>query len=135
MPKLKVLPSDYWMPDSPDEDDIQELDIRHKRVSPKFNRDGIYMQGKDCWFEACGYAWGYDRGMFLYKLSLHDAAALNHRQVAALQAVVDERLATKQQRELLHLCGIVARQHERRLDGAKFWRRFRKEHPEFLTEE
>ena len=109
MSNLKVLKLSYWMlprKRSDWEQERQSCLSRYKQLTPIVNKPGRYKLGKQAWFEVDGKA--YSDNMFDYDLSLLEASEYNSRQVAALQAVVEQKLATKQQANLLHMCNQVA---------------------------
>lgn len=100
--RTKVLPLDYWM-------QIPELLAdclaggHYPAVLPRYHRPGLYLQGKDCWFEIQdGRAFCFPRHTFCYQLALLDAERLTIRQAAALAEVVRLKLATRAQRQLLY---------------------------------
>ena len=99
---LKVLPLEWWMEES-DGDFVwcQSMRERYPQIEPVCFRDGYYLLGDECWFEHNGRAFKALAGDFKYDLELLEAEqALNHRHIAALKAVIDQRLATKSQKRL-----------------------------------
>ena len=106
MSNLKRLDLDSWM------DPVWEvwvegrdelLEKSYVPVPPAIGIPGIYLQRKICWFELKdGRAFKFEEEMFRYKLGLLVAQELNDRQANALRQVVDQRLATKKQRNLLY---------------------------------
>ena len=106
--RIKVLPLEYWMLWDDALEDCLESG-RYPAALPLFYRPGIYLEGTACWFElADGNAFCYPRETFMHTLARLEAERLNARQVAALADIVAQRLATKQQRELLQMCRHVA---------------------------
>jgi len=102
---VKVLPLEYWMKVEWTLEDCLEGG-RYTAVIPKFNRAGIYLKREkektECWFElGDGRAFSYPVDQFEYEMSLLDVERINHRQAAALKEIVAQRLATKEQAELL----------------------------------
>ena len=102
MSNIKVLPAEWWFIEYSKDEIIEEA--RYIQCDPRFNRPGIYLDGDFCWFEADGGAWLYDKAYFIYELELLNASSFNHRQVSALKAIVDQKLATKYQIKLLSRC-------------------------------
>ena len=122
--KVKCLQLDYWMEWDTDDDDrfleMLEDSLAHYKPCPAvYNRPGIYLDretGK-CWFELQnGRAFLYDARMFKYDLSLLMVQNLSAKQAEALQGIVDQKLATKEQRRLLYTyyCAMNSREVGRR---------------------
>ena len=87
---IKVLPLSHWTQGG------------HLLTTPKFFRPGLYLHGNECWMELPdGIAVTCSRGAFLFELRMHHAGELNHRQAAALEAIVEARLATREQKKML----------------------------------
>jgi hypothetical protein len=111
---LKILPLDSWMKHTPSLEKCIYYKT-HLPTTPKFNRPGMYLKGKDCWFETLdGRAFIYDEYQFKYGLSLLDVEKYNARQVAALKSVCDEHVATKEQRTTYALCVEIMKIHTNR---------------------
>lgn len=55
--------------------------------APVFNRDGLYLRGKDCWFELDGVAYPYCERSFREQLQDLDAPALLKEDYLALLAI------------------------------------------------
>lgn len=106
MPKLKVLPPEWWMLTDHWLTDELRIDraSRRKKVKPVYLRPGIYLEGDRCWFENGTRAWFYESKQFRYTLDILDAEQVSANQVKALHGIVDAKLATKQQKRLLQLC-------------------------------
>lgn len=106
MPKLKVLPPEWWMLTDRWLTDELRIDrrSRRKKVKPVYLRPGIYLKGDKCWFENGTHAWLYESKQFRYHLDIFNAEAVSDVRVKALQGIVDAKLATKQQKRLLQLC-------------------------------
>lgn len=99
--RLKVLPLETWMCWESALEDCLESG-RYPPVPARFRRPGIYLEGSQCWFELDnGSAYSYPVATFQYQLKLQSALDLNPRQVSALGQIVEARLATRVQRELL----------------------------------
>lgn len=116
--RIKVLPMDSWM-ESEDHDffgiifkeTLEEYAEKGREIEPLLHRPGRYYLRPShkggtglCWFELPnGRAFKASSKHFLYDLALLDVEHYNQRQVDALQAVVAQKLATPEQRKLLHL--------------------------------
>ena len=72
-------------------------------IDPVFKRNGKYAKGDKAWFEVDGKAWTYSIKMFQWEIATLEAERLNARQVSALKAVCENKLATKQQAQLLYM--------------------------------
>lgn len=109
MPKLKVLPPEWWMlTDRWLKDELRcAEESRCKEVEPVYLRPGIYLKSDRCWFENGTRAWLYKSEQFRYNLGILNAELVSGAQVEALQVIVDAKLATKQQKRLLQLCRQV----------------------------
>ena len=99
--RWKVLPPQYWMSGY-----IFEREVASGYYTPAFpifNRPGIYYDRvyRYAWFEVGnGRAFVYDKQMFFYELNqLRVWQKYNQRQFEALEHVVKEKVATRQQRE------------------------------------
>lgn len=120
MSNLKRLDLDSWMDPTWDvraEKRDELLEKSYVPAPPVIGTPGIYLQRKICWFELRdGRAFNYEEEMFRYKLRILDAQKLNARQVSALRQVVEQKLATKKQRALLHDwdCAMETREVGRR---------------------
>lgn len=117
---IKVLPLDRWMLESEHFCDLREDTLAHYTpTKPVFNRPGYYKwkvfpKAAACWFELeDGRAFLCHDLDFDYRLDLLHAEQYNARQVAALEAVVAQRVATKAQTRLLWKCREVS--HLRRI--------------------
>jgi hypothetical protein len=99
--RLKVLPLDRWMTKVyTNPEDFKSCVHGMKKILPILNRDGIYKYGKLYWFESMGVAYKYWSGMFDFTLNILHASELNERQAQALKDIVEQKLATRKQREL-----------------------------------
>lgn len=104
--RIKCLPLHHWMTSSLKREDTLKY---YKACTPVLSRPGIYMIGLRAFFELeDGRAFVFDQKQFKYDLAVLHAAELDHRKVAALAAVVSQRLATKKQQELLWKCRDAA---------------------------
>jgi len=98
---LKVLPLEGWMLYT-DEEDIKELNL--KEAVPIFKRPGYYLFNNFCWFELpSGKAYNYDVATFKFELSLYEVSKYNNKQIEALKEIINQKLATKKQKELYYL--------------------------------
>ena len=103
--KLKVLPPDWWMFVAQYSEWFEEnLDQQYAAMPVVFDRPGKYLRDGVCWCETDDHrAFVYDIVMFRWELNTFNASELNYKQVAALQAVVSQKLATKKQAQLLYM--------------------------------
>lgn len=89
MSNLKVLKLDFWMAYDRDWTDRNET-LSDCVGLAKFNRDGWYLQGDECWFEYKGYSYKtknlYED--FRYKLKRLNTVPLTEKQVAEMRAMV-----------------------------------------------
>lgn len=110
-PKVKVLKLDGWMEynDFMFRETIE--DGEYKPIQPIFNRDGIYMLQGFSWFEVRGKAYEYPSETFKYTLRMEEVKKYNQRQIDALREVCKQRLATKEQKQILYdyVCMIETR--------------------------
>lgn len=105
--KLKVLPLEFWMQINCITT-VNDVDYCAKRLpAPIFNREGYYHDRENnyTWFESLVdgkiLAWEYDSGDFLYSLGTKTAWWWHTpEKYQALEAVVNAKIATKQQIEL-----------------------------------
>lgn len=107
MSTLKCLQLHHWMTSSW----MCEETLKHYKPLPAYSprRPGIYLCGSQSMFVLeDGRAFEYDSKQFRYELAVMQAGELDHRKVQALAAVVAQRMATKQQRELLRKCQDAA---------------------------
>jgi hypothetical protein len=103
--KLKVLPPDWWMfaDQYPHWCEV-DLEQQYPSMPVVFDRPGKYLRDGVCWCETDDHrAFVYDLEMFRWELDTFNASELNHKQVAALQAMVSERMATRKQALLLYM--------------------------------
>lgn len=103
MSELLVLPLEYWM----ESDDLfDDLFDRLEQINPIFNRPGYYYKRKEniCWFENSeGKAFKYNIEEFKYTISLYDVEKYNNKQYNALKLIIEQKLATKEQKRLFYL--------------------------------
>lgn len=116
---IKVLPLNRWMKESKHLHAVREETLAHYTpTEPVFNRPGYYKwkvfpKAAACWFELeDGRAFPSRDLDFDYQLEQLHAEEYNARQVAALEAVVAQRMATKEQTRLLWKCREVAHLRE-----------------------
>ena len=125
---LKVLNTETWM----------ELDLntkwrcgkttlgseRYPEISPVFNRDGIYLNGKECWVEIAGRTFKYDAKQFKFDLDLLNAGEYDERARKALTEICKVKLATKAQMRLLYLINLSHECRQTRLRTQLHFTRF-----------
>lgn len=102
MMNIKRLELDLWM--SPSKRHFDET-IKlggYTQIEPKFNHDGFFLQGKDCWFEVNGQAFTGSNlfSSFMYTFKILQVRELNQFQTEALGAIVRAKLATPEQQEM-----------------------------------
>lgn len=105
MGNIKVLNLDRWMLDKHDRDSCVKGSKTYTKIKPIVKRNGKYSKDGKAWFEVDGKAWSCDPGQFKWELDTLNASELNSRQVAALQGVCRENMATKEQAKLLYMYG------------------------------
>lgn len=72
-------------------------------------RPGVYCRDDDAWMVLDdGRVFQYPIESFRFELAMLEVARYNHRQIAALQAVKAQGLATRKQKELLYHCQCAA---------------------------
>jgi hypothetical protein len=99
--KIKCLPLCRWMARADMRDDCIAQD-HYVEITPRIGRPGRYLQGRFEWFEINeGRAWECKKGYMALELCWFNAMEMNHKQAAALEAIVQEKLATKKQKQLL----------------------------------
>lgn len=102
---IKVLPLTGMMAVDPVQYDLTFEDMFNgkPRIEPVFHRNGFYYdrKTKQAWLEWYGNSVKTTVKQFQYELAVYHASELNERQIAALQAVVNEGMATKQQKDIL----------------------------------
>lgn len=103
MGNLKVLKLDRWMQDRRDRNSCVRGSKDYRPMKPVVGRPGRYLKDGKAWFEADGKAWTCPAEMFNWEMKTLEAERLNARQVQALQAVCDQKLATRGQREMLYM--------------------------------
>ena len=100
---LKVLSLPYWAYRDIDSPTLLGVVDRYHELNPVFNRNGMYLEGNECWLEVDGRAFTYDPERFKYDLALLDAEEYNHKVYKALIDICSVNLATKKQRKLLYM--------------------------------
>lgn len=101
---------------------------RYPEMPPVFNRAGVYAHNGKCWIEVAGKAFSVDSMlMFNHRLKTLEAEKYTARQVAALKAVCTERLATKEQLELLQSIQHVIELKQTSRNTRKFILKYLKE--------
>ena len=110
MPKVKVLPLEFWMECTPFNDDPKyarwgEPCSEHmKKAYPEtvtvFNRDGMYRHGDKAWFEINGKAFVLDVDAFDHALNTEHGKELTDEKFEALCAIIKVGLSTAEQRKM-----------------------------------
>lgn len=72
----------------------------YTEIEPKIHRNGYFIHGKDCWFEVNGRAFNADKSSFDYLFNIVTVRELSKRETDALEAIVNARLATAEQKKL-----------------------------------
>ncbi len=72
-------------------------------INTVFNRDGIYKQGKNCWFEVNGKAYQYSIQTFNLEQKILDVNEMDNKKIEALKQICLVGLATKKQKEILNI--------------------------------
>lgn len=125
---LKVLNTETWMEfDLDPEWRCGEPTLgseRYPEISPVFNRDGIYLNGKECWAEIAGRAFKYDAKQFKFDLDLLNAGEYDERARKALTEMCKVKLATKAQMRLLYLINLSRECRQTRLRTQLHFTRF-----------
>lgn len=75
----------------------------YESITPIYNRNGIYSDGKKSWFEVDGLAYTYPINDFNLEFSIIKIRELSNVQAKALSIIVDAGLATKEQKEMVNL--------------------------------
>lgn len=104
--KLKVLPLCPAMDLEFYDDDDKPMffnSFTGDETHPVFNRPGIYKYGNLCWFETGNFAYKYSPAQFDYQLSIFNISELNTNQYQALKSIVEQKLATNKQKEMMYL--------------------------------
>lgn len=98
---IKRLELDGWMTAKRSFDETIRLG-GYIEIEPKLNRNGFFLQGKECWFEVNGKAYTGKNlfPSFDYQFKTLQVRELNQFQTAALSAIVVAKLATPKQREM-----------------------------------
>jgi len=124
---IKVLRLDYWMY----VDSVYDSLLGSNRYPSRpqvFNRNGIYLRGKECWAEVNGKAFAYPKRTFLYTLNNLHAGEYNEEEYNALKVIKSVGLATKEQREWLHRIrdykSIMASEREAKKCALRFQKRY-----------
>lgn len=92
------------------------------RIEPVFHRNGQYFDRKtgEAWCEWFGNAVKTSARSFRHELDTYHASELNARQIAALQAVVNQRMATNKQKDMLSLYWHAMRCRDIRRNARRF---------------
>lgn len=104
---LKVLPLPYWAHCDIDSFTILGVVDRYRELNPVFNRNGMYLEGNECWLEIDGRAFVYDAEQFKFELALLNAGEYNNTVYKALIDICSVNLATKKQRKLLYMIEVA----------------------------
>lgn len=98
---IKRLELDGWMKSKRGfEDTIKYSSANYTQIDPVIGKDGIYLRGKECWFEVNGVAYTCSKSSFDYMLDILTVRELSKRETDALEAIVKAGLATKGQKKL-----------------------------------
>lgn len=98
---IKRLNLDGWMKSKHGfEDTIKYSTAHYVQIVPVIGKDGIYLKGKDCWFEVNGVAYTSSKESFDYSFNILKVRELSKRQTEALKAIVDAKLATPEQKRM-----------------------------------
>lgn len=100
-----VLPLENWMRTvAPGERGFRENTLRdyYTECTPVFERDGIYMTPDYCWIESGGKAYWYRREDVIFRLNMLNASEYNEAQINALREAIRQKVASKEQKELVH---------------------------------
>lgn len=98
---IKRLNLDGWMKSKHGfEDTIKHSSANYTQIDPIIGKDGIYLKGKECWFEVNGVAYTTSKSSFDYSFKILEVRELSKRETDALAAIVNAKLATKEQKEL-----------------------------------
>lgn len=92
---VKVLQLEGWMK-KPDHPGFPKLDTE----TPRFNRDGYYLDGDICWFEYNGIAYLYDAYSFKYSLMLMNVKVLMKKQMDSIKVLIDYNMCPQSLRVL-----------------------------------
>jgi len=98
---IKRLELDSWMTSKRFFDQTISLG-GYIEIEPKLHRNGLFLQGKECWFEVNGKAYTEKSlfASFYYRLKILQVRELNQFQTAALASIVIAKLATPKQKEM-----------------------------------
>ncbi len=97
---LKILPLEGWM--SVDDATIAQSMPSLTSTAPIFNRNGWYRTRNSCWFEYNGRAFLRRADDFDYCLRLFNHRPLRPESRQAIRLLMQERLASRELRELYH---------------------------------
>jgi hypothetical protein len=97
MQTVKVLPLDRWMSST-----RAFPYFNLTETNPFFNRDGIYLSVKKCWFEVNGKAYLYDKKQFVYDLQLMNDLEVCQRKVKLFGELIKENIASKDQKRIFY---------------------------------
>lgn len=119
--RVKVLPLERWMHLYMDTEDAHHLP-NLTPIAPVFGVPNFYLvtlrNTKVAWFEVSNtQAYLYDVGMFLFTVRALEAERYNHNEIAALKAIQEQNLATKEQNRLLYFINHVQEIRRMRLQG------------------
>jgi len=66
----------------------KDINLKHKKIEPVFNRDGFYKMGSNTWYEVDGQAWTYEGDRFDYELVLLNTELLRETEVEVLTNLI-----------------------------------------------
>jgi hypothetical protein len=115
--KIKRLNLDNWMTAKRSSINLLGQDP-YFEIEPTFCKDGIYKQGKKCWFEVSGKAYIYPVERFVYDFNIIDVNEYDNNAINALTQIVKLGLATKKQTSIVDIHNL----HCKKLDKEKLRR-------------
>ena len=124
---IKRMNIQFYMEDEDMLEDLVEDSQRNGRylqIDPIVHRDGVFKRGKDCWFEIRGQAFTYDSKMFDFEFSLLNVPSLSTSQFQALKMVIDQKLASVEQKKLYQTLCYNLEDLSKRLEMYKSNKRF-----------
>lgn len=130
---IKVLQLEPWMKYHLDPVMSRMVDCplgsdRYPSIQPTFNRAGYYMHRGKCWIEVGGKAFSFpSTESFTHRLKTLEAEKYSDKQIAALEAVSRERLATKSQLEMLRFVNHSRSLKQIKRDTFKYLTKIKKE--------
>lgn len=124
---IKRMNIQFYMEDQYMLEDLVEdsqCNGRYLQIDPIVHRDGVFKRGKDCWFEIRGQAFTYDSEMFDFEFGLLNVPSLSTSQFQALKMVVEQKLASVEQKKLYQTLCYNLEDLSKRLEIYKSNKRF-----------